>query len=52
MDVKPDVDVEEGKKIIETKLGTQDFDLIDVRTPEQYQAAHIDGSKHIELKEL
>lgn len=33
MEVKRDVDVEEGKKIIDANLGTNDFDLIDVRTP-------------------
>lgn len=33
MEVKPDIDVVEGKQIIDSKLGSPDFDLIDVRTP-------------------
>lgn len=52
MEVKPDIDVVEGKQIIDSKLGSPDFDLIDVRTPEEYRASHIDGSKHIELQDL
>lgn len=32
MDIKPDVDVEEGKKLIDKLIGTKEFELLDVRT--------------------
>ncbi len=46
------VNVIEGKKLINEKLGDKDFELIDVRSPMEYKSIHIKGSKLIPLEEI
>ena len=46
------INVIEGKKLIDEKLGKKDFELIDVRSPTEHKLAHIKGSKLIPLEEI
>ncbi len=46
------INVIDGKKMIDERLNSDDFELIDVRSPMEYRQAHIKGSKLIPLEEL
>lgn len=46
------VNVIDGKKLIDEKLGTENFELIDVRSPQEYKQAHIKGAKLLPLEEI
>ena len=46
------INVIEGKKLIDEKLGEKDFELLDVRSPTEHKLAHIKGSRLIPLEEI
>ena len=46
------VNVIEAKKMIDERLGSEDFEFIDVRTPMEYNAGHVDGSRLMPLDEI
>lgn len=42
----------EGKEMIDSRLGSEDFELIDVRSPLEYKQGHLKDSKLIPLEEI
>jgi rhodanese-related sulfurtransferase len=50
--IKPDIDVNEAKGLIDKFLGTQGFVLLDVRTTDEFLTSRIAGSVHLELSHL
>lgn len=45
-----DVNVVDGKKIIDLCLEDDDFELIDVRSPDEYNKGHIKGARLMPLE--
>ena len=45
------MDAPEAKKLMD-KLGLEDYNLIDVRQPGEYETGHIPGAKLIPMPEL